>query len=219
MTNKMNKTLIITGGYIDENFLKEWFTKENYSMIIAADRGLMVADRLNLPLDFIVGDFDSVSKEILQKYEKLSTPIQTFPREKDKTDTQIAIELALMHNPSSIDIIGATGSRMEHILANLHLLLLPLQLNVDASIIDAHNKIYLKTKRFHIKKDTQFGQFLSLLPFHEKVTGLTMKGFKYPLDRVTLDFDSTLCISNEIVEEEAMVDLVEGILIVIESRD
>ena len=38
MTNKMNKTLIITGGYIDENFLKEWFTKENYSMIICRSR-------------------------------------------------------------------------------------------------------------------------------------------------------------------------------------
>lgn len=190
-----------------------------YSMLIAADSGLAVADRLNLPLDFIVGDFDSVNEQILQKYKEQSTPIETFPAEKDKTDTQIALELALMHSPTAIDIVGATGNRLDHVLANFHLLLLPTLVGIPACILDSCNKIYLKKESFIINKRKQYGNYVSLMPFTEKVSGLTLKGFKYPLNHVTLPAGSSLGISNQIVEENARVELSEGILIVIESRD
>jgi thiamine pyrophosphokinase len=188
-------------------------------MIIAADSGLAAADRLNIELDYIVGDFDSVSETVLQKYRKLSTPIKTFPKEKDKTDTQIAIELALMNHAVHLDIIGATGSRLDHVLANIHLLLLPMQLKVRASLIDGNNRIYLKQESFTLKKQEQFGDYVSLLPFTEKVRGLTLRGFKYPLNQIVLTSGNSLGISNEIVEEEASVEFTEGILLVIESRD
>ena len=219
MTNKVNKILIITGGQVDEFFLSNHLLQEQYTMIIAADRGLVIADRLNLPLDFIVGDFDSVSKAVLNKYRELSTPIQTFPTEKDKTDTQIAIELAIMHNASEIDIIGATGSRLDHVLANIHLLMLPLQLKISACMIDPNNKIYLKNESFVLMKNKQFGDYVSLLPFSEKVHSLTLKGFKYSLNNITLTAGNSLGISNEIKVEEAFVEFTDGILIVIESRE
>jgi thiamine pyrophosphokinase len=219
MTNKENKILIITGGQVEDSFLSARVRQEQYSMMIAADSGLAAADRLNLPLDFIVGDFDSVSEEVLKKYKELSTPIETFPREKDKTDTQIAIELALEHKATSLEIIGATGSRLDHVLANIHLLLLPLQLQVDAFIVDRNNKIYLKKESFVLQKDKQFGNYVSLLPFSEKVRDLSLKGFKYPLNKVVLTTGNSLGISNEILEVEASVEFTEGILLVIESRD
>ncbi len=219
MTNKEKKILIITGGQVEDIFLSDCVKQEQYSMTIAADRGLIAADRLSLPLDFIVGDFDSVTEEVLDKYRKISTPIQTFPTEKDKTDTQIAIELALMHNATNIDIIGATGSRLDHVLANIHLLMLPMQLKVNACIIDKNNKIYLENKSFFLKKSNQFGDYVSLLPFSDKVSGLSLHGFKYPLDNITLTAGNSLGISNEIREEEALVEFSEGILIVIEARD
>lgn len=219
MIMEENKILIITGGKAEDDFIATLIKKEQYSMIIAADSGLMAADRLNLPLDFIVGDFDSVKGSILQKYKETSTPIETFPTEKDKTDTQIAIELALMHNPSAIDIVGATGSRIDHVLANIHLLLLPMQLGISAAILDPNNKIYLKKESFQIQKSKQYGSFVSLLPFTDKVSGLTLKGFKYPLDHITLCEGSSLGISNEIKEEVALVELLEGILLVIEAID
>ena len=214
-----NKTLIITGGNIKEDFLIELLKTNGYSMIIAADNGLTTADRLNIPLDFIVGDFDSVPHEILEKYQNKSTPIETFPTEKDKTDTQIAIELALMHNPSEIDIIGATGSRLDHVLANVHLLVLPLQVGVRACMFDTNNKIYLMKESFHLTKAKQYGTYVSLLPFTEQVSGLTLKGFKYPLNQIVLIAGSSLGISNEIIEEEAKVEFTDGILLVMETRD
>jgi thiamine pyrophosphokinase len=218
-TDHCNKILIITGGQVDEAFLKERVEQEAYSMIIAADHGLLAADRLKLTLDYIVGDFDSVPEQVLAGYRETSTPIKTFPTEKDKTDTQIAIELALMHNPSELHLIGATGSRLDHTLANLHLLLLPLQLKVDACILDKNNKIYLRQESFTLLKSRQYGDYISFLPFTGNVNGLTLIGFKYPLNHITLSAGSSLAISNEIAKEEAGVELTEGILVVFETRD
>lgn len=219
MEKKDNKILIITGGRAEDELIAELVQQEQYSMMIAADSGLVVADRLQLKLDFIVGDFDSVQDGLMDKYKENSTPIETFPTEKDKTDTQIAVEMALMHSPSQIDITGATGSRLDHTLANIHLLLLPMQLGITACMLDRNNKIYLKKSDFRIRKEEQYGNFVSLLPFTEKVSGLTLKGFKYPLDRITLTAGSSLGISNEIKDDEAQIELTDGILLVIESRD
>ncbi len=219
MMNKDNKVLIITGGRTDDDFLSKLLEQEKFNMIIAADSGLVLADRLKVKLDYIVGDFDSVPEEVLSRYQKQSTPIETFPREKDKTDTQIALELALMHEPSCIMFAGATGSRMDHTIANIHLLLLPLQLSIDAFILDQNNKLYLKKESFIIEKEKQFGDYVSLLPFGETVRGLTLKGFYYPLDHIILPAGSSLGISNEIVDETGRVEFSEGILLVMETRD
>lgn len=219
MKTKHNKILIITGGKIEDDFLSNLVMNEKYTMIIAADHGLYAADRLNIKLDYILGDFDSVTESLLEKYRSISTPIQAFPPEKDKTDTEIAIELALKYNATSIDIVGATGSRLDHVLGNIHLLLLPTQLKIEASILDANNKIYLKDKSFSIQREQQFGNYVSLLPYGDKVTGLTLTGFKYPLNHITYRAGSSLGISNVIIDENAIIELSEGILVVIESRD
>lgn len=219
MMDDENNILIITGGQVDDGFLSELLVKKQYKLKIAADHGLMAADRLNIALDYIVGDFDSVSETVLKKYHNKSVQVKTFPKEKDKTDSEIALELALLHQAASIDIIGATGSRMDHVLANIHLLRIPMQLGIDACILDLNNKIYLKDKSFTIAKDKQFGNFVSLLPYGDRVSGLTLKGFKYPLDHIIYPAGSSLGISNEICEPEALIELSEGILIVIESKD
>ncbi len=219
MTDKRDNILIITGGHIDEDFLQKQISRASYSMIIAADRGLLIADRLKLVPDYIVGDFDSVPEKVLDKYRAASAPIKTFPTEKDKTDTQIALELALMHSPGAIDLVGATGSRLDHTLANLHLLLLPLQLGINACILDENNRIYLKNKSFYLTKEAQHGDYVSLLPFTGEVKGLSLTGFKYPLDHVTMVSGSSLGISNELREEAARVEFTEGILAVFETKD
>ncbi len=216
---KENKILIITGGRTEEELLSMLIKQEDFTLIIVADSGLVLADRMKLKPDYIVGDFDSVPEAVLDRYRNQSAPIKTFPKEKDKTDTQIAIELALLHTPSSVTIVGATGSRMDHTLANIHLLMLFLQQKVDAFIVDRNNKLYLKQESFIIEKSAQYGDYVSFLPFGAAVKGLTLKGFYYPLDNVILSAGSSLGISNEIVEDIARVEFREGILLVMETRD
>ena len=214
-----NKVLIVTGGSIEHDFLRSLILNEQYSVIIAADKGLLALDRLNILPDYILGDFDSAGSEILSKYREKSIPIMTFPSQKDMTDTELAFELALTKNPSVIDFAGATGTRLDHTLANVNLLYTALEKKIDAKIIDTNNKIYLKAENFVIKKDKQHGSFVSLLPFTYQVKGLKLRGFKYPLDGITLIKGSSLGISNEIADEEGIVEFDDGILTVFETRD
>lgn len=217
--NNCNKILIITGGSIDYDFLQSIILKEEYSMKITADRGLLAADKLKLSPDYILGDFDSVPLDILSKYKNKSTPIKTFPVMKDKTDTEIALEVALLYRPARIDILGATGSRLDHFMANMNLLVTALDKGISVRIIDPNNMIYLKKDSFVIRKEEQYGDYISLLPFSDKITGLSLKGFKYPLDKITMTKGSSLGISNEIVEEEGIVEFDEGIMLVFETKD
>jgi thiamine pyrophosphokinase len=138
---------------------------------------------------------------------------------KDKTDTHIALEMAFTHNPSVIDLVGATGSRMDHTIANMDLLLLALNRGIHARIFDSNNKIYLMNKSFIINKNSQYGDFISLISFSFQVKGLSLHGFKYPLNGITLTAGSSLGISNELIADEGRVEFDEGILAVFESRD
>ena len=104
------RVLVLTGGDINLSWANEFIQKRNYETIIAADRGLEAADALNLKVNLLVGDFDSVKKEVLEKYSDVET--RKFPEEKDDTDTEIALRAALEYKsesgPFHIEIIGAT---------------------------------------------------------------------------------------------------------------
>lgn len=188
--------------------------------IIAVDRGLEVLYELNVVPNHVVGDFDSVSTTILQFYQKNAKVVfYKYNPEKDYTDTDIALKLAIELNSSTITIMGALGKRMDHALANIHILKEALEIGIPCEIFDSYNKIYLVKENTQLAKDKTYGKYISLLPLTTTVKGITLKGFQYPLNNASLSVGLSLGISNEIVEEMATIELKEGILIVIESRD
>ena len=114
------KSLIITGGNINKEFLQDFLKENKFEKIIAADKGLEILNKLNVKPDFIIGDFDSVNKEILEKY--INVPITYLKPEKDFTDTHMALKLAIEKGTKEITIIGAVGTRLDHTIANIHIL-------------------------------------------------------------------------------------------------
>lgn len=214
------ETLIIAGGEIDKKLLKNIVKKMDWQNIIAVDKGLEKLDELNIVPNHVVGDFDSVSKEMLQQYQKNpKVTFHTYNPEKDNTDTDIAIQLAIQLKSLNITIIGALGKRLDHSLANIHILKQALEAKIPCQIIDKHNKIYLIENIHILYKNKTYGKYISLLPLTSKVEEITLKGFKYPLNKYCLQVGVSLGISNEIVEDIATIELKNGILIVIESRD
>ena len=188
--------------------------------IIAGDRGLEALYQLKIIPNHVVGDFDSVSPEILKFYKKQSQIIfHTYHAEKDNTDTDIALNLAIQLKSSKITILGALGRRMDHALANIHILKDGLEANIPCQIIDEHNRIYLINTSIQLEKDKIYGKYVSLIPLTSTVEGLTLAGFKYPLHDYTLPIGTSLGISNEIVTDTAHIEMKNGILIVTESRD
>ncbi len=212
------ETLIVSGGEINIENLKKYI--QEHQNIIAVDKGLEALYKLKIVPNHVVGDFDSIDQEILKFYQKKSEIIfHEFNSEKDNTDTDIALNLAIKLKSSKIVILGALGKRMDHALANIHILKQALDAKIPCYLIDDYNKIYLTKNNLTIPKNQTYGKYISLIPMTTNVEGLTLTGFKYPLKDAILPIGVSLGISNEIVEESANIQFEKGILIVIESRD
>lgn len=114
---------------------------------------------------------------------------------------------------------GATGTRIDHLLGNIELLGIGLQNHIPIQIVDERNRIRMIGAGITIEKEKQFGKFVSLIPYTNIVKGLTLTGFKYPLDHYDFRGFCSLGVSNEIIAESAQITFEDGILIVIEARD
>lgn len=221
------RVLLFSGGKIDLEFAAEYLQKQKFDMVVCADSGLNAAYHLGVPVDYIMGDFDSVATEVLERYRcgkvgnSADVEFIQYPREKDATDTEMVIEWILDRDASEIVILGATGGRLDHFLANLNLLMLPLARRVPAWLIDKNNKICLVDSDYTIRRQELFGKYISLQPLTEKVTGVTLRGFQYLLDDFTMTIGSSRGVSNEMAEnaDAATITFRKGILIVVESRD
>lgn len=216
----MKKCVIISGGKIEDAFAGQWLEKEQPDIIIAADSGMNFLKRINKKPDIIIGDFDSVSNEAYEWF-KSQTGIewQQLNPMKDDTDTEFAVRLAMEKGVSQITLLGATGSRLDHLLGNMELLGIGLEYGVEILIIDSHNRVRMIDSGITLKKAEQFGTYVSLIPYSKEVTHVYLDGFKYPLEDYCLKGFCTIGISNEIVEEEAEIRFKDGILFVIESKD
>lgn len=212
------KVVLVAGGSLNEEFCMDFFKKESYDKIIGIDRGLAFLHKKAIKPDMIVGDFDSLPEGILEHYKE-NTTIRRFVPEKDATDMEIGIHSAMEMGADEIVILGGTGTRIDHVIGNLQTLMIPLKQGIDTSMMDANNRIRLIDRHKKLKKADMFGKYVSFFPLTTAVEGLTLKGFKYPLDKHTLTSDNSLGVSNEVTEDEAFIQLQKGILIMIESRD
>ncbi len=210
-------TLIISGGELNSNFLKNFIKNNNINNVIAVDSGLELLDKNEISLNYIIGDFDSINKNILSKYENIAKVIKLNP-EKDFSDTHMALKLAIELKSDSIYILGAMGKRIDHALANIHILKEALENNIECKILDENNEIELITIGEKKLRNIEY-KYVSLIPLTTKVEGVTLTGFKYPLNNATLEIGHSIGISNELIAKEATINLKLGILILIKSKD
>lgn len=210
------KTLIISGGKVTKRILKEALKNNSFDNIIAVDKGLEILDECKIQPNYIIGDFDSINKEIINKYNNKNI-IKLNP-EKDFTDTHMAIKLALEIKSSYIVILGAIGTRIDHTIANIHVLKECMEQQIECKIINENNKIELINKQHILYLNNKY-RYVSLIPLTTKVEGVTLKGFKYPLINATLKIGESIGISNEQIEKKAIIELKNGILILIQSKD
>ncbi|MBQ8184721.1 MAG: thiamine diphosphokinase [Lachnospiraceae bacterium] len=216
-------TVIVSGGNIQEDFALFFLKRNTYDRLIGVDKGLEFLYRHQILPTHIVGDFDSVDTEVISWYREHNTEIEirTFDPVKDSTDTQIAVELALELGSTEITILGGMGSRLDHTIGNVQTMALAMKAGVPCALLDAQNRVRLIREPLTIKKEEQYGRYVSLLPLTTTVEEVSLKGFKYPLTNHT--FTSTesagLGVSNEIVDREAHITFSQGVLMLIESRD
>lgn len=215
------QALIITGGSIDDAFTLNFIKENPCDLMIAADSGMEFFYRNGLVPNVIVGDFDSVKEGVLEYFQKNNPNIKVmkFQPEKDETDTELALRTAMEAGCEKIWLLGATGTRLDHVLGNIHLLGMAMEQGCECIMLDAHNRIRMLKQGIRLKKAEQYGDYISLFPFTPTVKGLTLTGFKYPLQKYELQCYHSLGVSNEITQEEAEISFEDGILLMMESRE
>lgn len=208
--------VIICGGSIrDYDYIGRYL--EGADLVIAADSGAAHLAGLKAVPGLLAGDFDSISHADYHALAASGIETLRFPVEKDKTDSELAVELALERGCSTVVLLGALGTRLDHSLANVHLLKRLLDRGARGIIADEHNEVYLTDSSITLGKEA--GAKLSLLPLSGPVKGVTTKGLHYPLENATLEIGSSWGVSNEFADETATVTITGGLLLVIKSRD
>lgn len=220
----MKRVLVITGGHVSNKLLKRSLSELNPSALIAADRGMMAVKEAGVTPDYLVGDFDSTEEEVLSffrsRFEEEGKPvIRAFCPEKDETDTELALSTALGLLPDEIYLLGATGTRLDHTMANIGLLYGLLAKGVKGYILDEFNRISLHDEVFSMKKEKAYGPYFSILPFGERLTGLTITGAKYNVEAIELREGTSLGISNEFKNKTVKISFKEGVLVLFETSD
>lgn len=214
------RCLIITGGTIQSEFAIKYIKEKMWDYIVCADAGMKFCHEAGITPNLILGDFDSVDEESYEYFKTVCPErMERFPTHKDETDTELALLRAIEAGADAITMIGATGTRLDHVMGNIQMLKLALDREVSCQIVDAHNRIRMVQGEAVLEKADQFGTYVSLLPFTPEVRGITLKGFAYEVEDFTLVSGIARGVSNELETETATITCKDGILLVIESKD
>ncbi|ASK63541.1 thiamine diphosphokinase [Virgibacillus phasianinus] len=193
--------------------------QDNVDVWIGADRGSLTLLSNQIRPDYALGDFDSINQQEQIRIEKESKYFLKFNVEKDQTDLEIAIDKALELKGERIYFFGVTGGRLDHGLVNIQSLYVLLKQECSGIIIDKSNCVELFTPgSYRINSEKEFPN-ISFVPFSQHVSGLSLKGFYYPLQNYNLTWGSTRCISNKLLLNNGTFSFDKGILLLIKSRD
>ena len=204
----MKRAYIFFNGELlgSKDYYLELLKRDNGD-IYCADGGANLLEKLGiLPME-IWGDFDSVSPEILDRYSESGVIIKKFPKDKDFTDGELILKYITEKAYDEIVVIGGLGGRKDHELTNLNLMFKFKNL----TFITEREEIFaIDRKREFIGEK---GKTISFVPFSERVEGVTLKGFKYPLNNYTLYQGDTICMSNIAIEDRATINFKMGKLL------
>lgn len=209
------KALIIASGKIEDLSLLKKLVRDK-DFILCADGGLDHLMKIDSSPDLVLGDLDSISKKALDFISDRSIEIHKFPRMKDETDTELAIQYLVKNGYKDITLSGVTGSRMDHTMANIFLLRDLKKRGISGRIVDDNNTIYFENNSLKLRKSCDY---ISIVPLNSEGISVSLKGFLYPLDKRKINFGATIGISNEIVEDYGTIEIHSGEALIFESRD
>lgn len=213
----MKTGIIIAGGDLPP-FFAEKVIKEHAAaggaVIAAADAGLEVLDQIGVVPDILLGDFDTVKEGVLKDYiGRPGIRVERHDPVKDASDMELTVKTLYRGGIRKAVVLGALGGRADHTLANIRLTYYAALRGMELLILDPQNRIRClkafpdRETVFRIRKDAQYGKYVSVFPAGGSIAPLNMEGFKYPLNNYTLDWlgEPSYTVSNEITAEEGVI--------------
>ncbi|MBS4060953.1 MAG: thiamine diphosphokinase [Bacteroidetes bacterium] len=185
-------------------------------LLIAADAGVRNAVALGLIPSVLIGDFDSLTDEELDKFSRAGASLQRHPPEKDETDLELALDYALKIGYAPILILGAYGGRLDQSLGILALISSPECIRSNVRADDGQTEAFFINEQAEISGRP--GDTVSLLAWGVPVEGIATDGLQYPLEGETLSPHRTRGVSNVMTAEKATVRLTSGLLLCVHLR-
>ena len=210
------KALIVAGGNKPSEKLLKSYIKDA-DLVLGADRGSEYLYDYDITPDVILGDFDSINKEKLKMIENKNIEIIKFLPEKDYTDTEIAIMEAMKRGADTIYLFAGIGTRADHTLGNIGLILTTKKKGARLTIIDDHNKMYLADNDMSL--NGVYGETISFHALSDVVKGFEIKGAKYNLDSYDMHLLDPRAICNEFLDTPINIKYKSGELLIIHSID
>ena len=205
--------LIISGGRFAN--LSPEVLKADY--VIACDKGLDHADKYGIRPDIVIGDYDSVSPENLVRIESGELKSMRYPKEKDDTDTMIAMRHAISLGYPDIRIVCCFGKRMDHAIANIQTAHFGAERGAIVRMYDEETEVIVFSDVFPggtVKVSGKAGGAFSVFSLSDVSRGVTIKGTKYELVEGELTNAFPLGQSNEFAGDCAEVSVAEGTLMI-----
>ncbi len=206
------KFLIMTNGEYSD---LDWYREQQaagFDRIICADGGAGRARALGLIPDWIVGDMDSISEADRRYMEMAGVRLKKFPREKNHTDTQLALELAASEGGKKVVVWGGTGSRLDHTLSNVFSAAALLERGINVLFDSPGVTVYLVNDQLVLPGSV--GDTVSLIALGDRVSGVNLQGFRYPLRDAVLESRWQWAVSNLVTEPDPVVKVASGNLAV-----
>lgn len=212
----MSSAVIFANGTIaDYERVRSAISEEVDPLIIAADGGMQHCSALQLAPDLVIGDLDSLDGKTRVDLEERGVQIRNFPRDKDQTDLELALQFAIRRYPDQILLFGLLGGRLDQTIANLLLLARPEWGSTQLITIDGPDKAYVLRGGETLQLTGETGEIVSLISLTPQVSGVTTQGLRWPLDEAELHFGSTLGVSNEFEASSATIAFKEGVLLIV----
>ena len=207
----MRAAIFANGDLGDPDVARTWVREGD--LIIAADGGLRHALSLGVTPALLVGDLDSAPRELVQIAERRGAVIQRHPVHKDKTDLELALDLARERGADEVVVLGALGGRLDHALANIFSLAPLADSGMTIRIVDVgYELVAIKDS---VTVSGAAGDVVSLLSITDRSEGVTTQGLEYAVQDARFDRGSSFGVSNVMTGDAATVSVTSGLLLLV----
>jgi len=205
---------LITAAPISKEDLEFYRTirPQKGDIIVCADGGYDNAIQFGMLPSVVIGDMDSINSSIIK-----GTKIIKYPTQKEKTDTELAVDYAIDEGAEEIVILGNIGGRLSHSIANIMLLrYINKKDDIEAMLLSSKERVcLLKNGETSIAKGDS--KFLSLIPL-TNCEGVTILQTKYEVQDINVEIGSTHLVSNEFTALNAKISIKSGEALIIAEK-
>ncbi len=211
----MQRIIIFANGDLpDLNKARALLREDDY--ILCADGGARHALALGLTPNLVIGDMDSLEKDEWKKLEESNVPVELYPRDKNETDLELALDRAIELEPKEIIIVAALGGRLDQTLGNIAILNNRYLVTRNIRLDDGVEEIFFCQSQALVHGRS--GDIVSLIPWGNPVHGIQTQGLRWSLNNETLHPEKTRGISNEMLGDVVNIEISSGALLIIHRR-